>query len=181
VPRVDRRKRQRCFGQIGSRDEVSSDWRTDDERVSDADSEVFANQAGHGDRQVGLDHAVRRRGASTLALAQRHTRRRVGRLDQQVLTNQVFPAQAVGHADESRIKLGYAKCAQCTPVALTPENATGVKIDAIGFNTGNDVLTALVSRSIDVAQVTYLHYAMALDRGFDVVAISGQISGGQQA
>ncbi|MFL9913614.1 ABC transporter substrate-binding protein [Paraburkholderia sp. RL17-337-BIB-A] len=92
----------------------------------------------------------------------------------------VAVAPLVGHAEGSPIKLGYAKCAQCTPIALTPENAIGVKIDAIGFNTGNDVLTALVSKSIDVAQVTYLHYAMALDRGFDVVAISGQISGGQQ-
>jgi ABC-type nitrate/sulfonate/bicarbonate transport system substrate-binding protein len=42
------------------------------------------------------------------------------------------------------------------------------------------VLTALLSKSIDVAQVTYLHYATALDKGFDVVAISGQINGGSQ-
>lgn len=85
-----------------------------------------------------------------------------------------------GQAQESTIKLGYAKCAHCTPLALTPQNASGVKIDAIGFNTGNDVLTALVSKSIDVAQVTYLHFATALDRGFDVIAISGQINGGSQ-
>ena len=78
------------------------------------------------------------------------------------------------------IKLGYAKCAHCTPLSLTPENATGVKLEAIGFNTGNDVLTALLSKSIDVAQVTYLHYATALDKGFDVVAISGQVNGGSQ-
>jgi len=89
-------------------------------------------------------------------------------------------APLAGHTEESTIKLGYAKCAHCTPLALTPENASGVKIDAIGFNTGNDVLTALVSKSLDVAQVTYLHFAMALDRGFDVVAISGQINGGSQ-
>ncbi|ENK7041687.1 ABC transporter substrate-binding protein, partial [Klebsiella pneumoniae] len=55
-----------------------------------------------------------------------------------------------------------------------------VKLQAIPFNTGNDVLTALLSKSIDVAQVTYLHYATALDKGFDVVAISGQINGGSQ-
>ncbi|WP_436297212.1 MULTISPECIES: ABC transporter substrate-binding protein [unclassified Variovorax] len=82
--------------------------------------------------------------------------------------------------DVPSIKLGYAKCAHCTPLAMTPENATGVKLEAIGFNTGNDVLTALLSKSIDVAQVTYLHYATALDKGFDVVAISGQINGGSQ-
>src|SRR4030081_1209097 len=76
------------------------------------------------------------------------------------------------------IKLGYAKCAHCTPLALVPQYAKGVKVEAIGFNTGNDVLTALVSKSIDVGQVTYLHYAVALDKGFDVVAISGQVNGG---
>ncbi|MCU4117665.1 ABC transporter substrate-binding protein [Variovorax sp. N23] len=81
---------------------------------------------------------------------------------------------------QDAIKLGYAKCAHCTPLALAPENATGVKLEAIAFNTGNDVLTALLSKSIDVAQVTYLHYATALDKGFDVVAISGQINGGSQ-
>ena len=82
--------------------------------------------------------------------------------------------------DAPSIKLGYAKCAHCTPLSLTPENATGVKLEAIAFNTGNDVLTALLSKSIDVAQVTYLHYATALDKGFDVVAISGQVNGGSQ-
>ncbi|MGJ7580786.1 ABC transporter substrate-binding protein [Variovorax sp. RHLX14] len=82
--------------------------------------------------------------------------------------------------DASSIKLGYAKCAHCTPLSLTPENAVNVKLEAIAFNTGNDVLTALLSKSIDVAQVTYLHYATALDKGFDVVAISGQVNGGSQ-
>lgn len=82
--------------------------------------------------------------------------------------------------DAPAIKLGYAKCAHCTPLSLTPDQAVGVKLEAIGFNTGNDVLTALLSKSIDVAQVTYLHYATALDKGFDVVAISGQINGGSQ-
>ncbi|MBD8593118.1 ABC transporter substrate-binding protein [Pseudomonas sp. CFBP 8758] len=88
---------------------------------------------------------------------------------------------AMSHADEAKpVKLGYAKCAHCTPLSLTPQNAAGVKLDAIAFNTGNDVLTALLSKSIDVAQVTYLHYATALDKGFDVVAVSGQINGGSQ-
>ena len=79
---------------------------------------------------------------------------------------------------EPSIKLGYAKCAHCTAMSLTPQYAKGVQIDAIGFNTGTDALTALVSKNIDVAQVTYLHYAIALDKGFDVVAISGQVNGG---
>jgi ABC-type nitrate/sulfonate/bicarbonate transport system substrate-binding protein len=76
------------------------------------------------------------------------------------------------------IKLGYAKCAHCTPMSLMPQYAKGVQVEAIGFNTGTDVLTALISKNLDVAQVTYLHYAIALDKGFDVVAISGQINGG---
>ncbi len=95
----------------------------------------------------------------------------------------IFVAAAVvplASQAQDAIKLGYAKCAHCTPLALAPENATGVKLEAIAFNTGNDVLTALLSKSIDVAQVTYLHYATALDKGFDVVAISGQINGGSQ-
>ena len=83
-------------------------------------------------------------------------------------------------AQDNTIKLGYAKCAHCIPLALTPEHAQNIKLEAIGFNTGNDVLTALLSKSVDVAQVTYLHYATALDKGFDLVAISGQVNGGSQ-
>ncbi len=79
---------------------------------------------------------------------------------------------------EPTIKLGYAKCAHCTPMSLTPQYATGVKIDAVGFNTGSDALTALVTKNLDVAQVTYLSYVIALDKGFDVIAISGQVNGG---
>ncbi|GAC1327108.1 MAG: ABC transporter substrate-binding protein [Beijerinckiaceae bacterium] len=79
-----------------------------------------------------------------------------------------------------KLKLGYAKCAHCLPMSLMPELAKGVEIEAIGFNSGNDVLTALVSKSIDVAQVTYLHYVTSLDKGFDVVAISGQVNGGSE-
>ena len=78
------------------------------------------------------------------------------------------------------VKLGFAKCAHCTPMSLTPQYSPDVKIEAIAFNTGNDVLTALLSKSIDVAQITYLHYATALDKGFDVVAVSGQVNGGSQ-
>ncbi|WP_188260333.1 ABC transporter substrate-binding protein [Azospirillum tabaci] len=83
-------------------------------------------------------------------------------------------------ADAEKLKLGFAKCAHCLPMALTPELAKGVEIEAINFNSGNDVLTALVSKSIDMAQVTYLHYITALDKGFDVVAVSGQVNGGSE-
>ncbi|WP_347558952.1 ABC transporter substrate-binding protein [Robbsia sp. KACC 23696] len=75
------------------------------------------------------------------------------------------------------VKLGFAKCAQCLSMALVPQYSKA-KIDAINFTSGNDVLTALVSHSIDIAQVTYLHFVTALDRGFDVVAVSGQVNGG---
>src|SRR6478609_11808061 len=83
-------------------------------------------------------------------------------------------------AQTPKIKLGFAKCAHCLPMSLTPGLAKGVEIEATGFNSGNDVLTALISKSIDVAQVTYLHYITALDKGFDVVAVSGQINGGSE-
>ena len=82
--------------------------------------------------------------------------------------------------EKPKIKLGYAKCAHCLPMALTPDYAKTVSLETINFNSGNDVLTALVSKSIDVAQVTYLHYVTALDKGLDVVAISGQINGGSE-
>lgn len=87
---------------------------------------------------------------------------------------------AAAAQDKPKLKLGYAKCAHCTPLVLTPDYAKDIDLEVVGFNTGNDVLTALVSKSIDVAQVTYLHYATALDKGFDVVAISGQVNGGSQ-
>ncbi len=94
-----------------------------------------------------------------------------------VLIAAVTPAAA---QQKPTIKLGYAKCAHCTPISLTPAYSPDVTIEPIAFNTGNDVLTALLSHSIDVAQVTYLHFATALDKGFDVVAVSGQVSGGSQ-
>jgi ABC-type nitrate/sulfonate/bicarbonate transport system substrate-binding protein len=89
----------------------------------------------------------------------------------------LLPSNTFAQA-EPTIKLGFAKCAHCTPMSLTPQYAKGVQIEAVPFNTGTDALTALVSKNIDVAQVTYLHYAIALDKGFDVVAISGQVNGG---
>src|SRR3954469_2742682 len=97
-----------------------------------------------------------------------------------VLIAMTLAATAFAAAETPKIKLGFAKCAHCLPMSLTPGLAKGVEIEATGFNSGNDVLTALVSKSIDVAQVTYLHYATALDKGFDVVAVSGQVNGGSQ-
>ncbi len=81
-------------------------------------------------------------------------------------------------AQTPTISLGFAKCAHCTAMALTPDFAKGVDIKGTPFTTGTDVLTALVTKNIDVAQVTYLHYVIALDKGFDVIAIAGQVSGG---
>jgi ABC-type nitrate/sulfonate/bicarbonate transport system substrate-binding protein len=88
------------------------------------------------------------------------------------------PAGVQARQDKPKIVLGYAKCAHCFTMVLAPDLAEKVKIETVGFNTASDVLTALVSKSIDVAQVTYLHLVAALDKGFDVVAISGHINGG---
>jgi ABC-type nitrate/sulfonate/bicarbonate transport system substrate-binding protein len=79
---------------------------------------------------------------------------------------------------EPTIKVGYSKCAQCFSMQLLPQFTKGVKVDLIPFNSASDVLTALMSNGIDVGQVTYVHYVMAIDRGFDVVAISGHVNGG---
>ena len=97
-----------------------------------------------------------------------------------VLIAMTLVATACAAAETPKIKLGFAKCAHCLPMSLTPGLAKDVEIEATGFNSGNDVLTALVSKSIDIAQVTYLHYVTALDKGFDVVAVSGQINGGSE-
>ncbi|MCF4124105.1 ABC transporter substrate-binding protein [Methylobacterium sp. SyP6R] len=83
-------------------------------------------------------------------------------------------------AQDAPVKVGYAKCAHCLPVALLPGFAKGATIDATGFNSGNDVLTALIAKSLDVAQVTYLHYVTALDKGFDIVAVAGEVNGGSE-
>jgi ABC-type nitrate/sulfonate/bicarbonate transport system substrate-binding protein len=90
------------------------------------------------------------------------------------------PTLAEAQQDKSKIILGYSKCAHCFPMALTPGLTDKLTIEPIGFNTASDVLTALVSKSVDVAQVTYLHFITALDKGFDVVAISGKINGGSE-
>ena len=40
----------------------------------------------------------------------------------------------VASADTPKIKLGFAKCAHCLPMSLTPGLAKGVEIEATGFN-----------------------------------------------
>lgn len=79
-----------------------------------------------------------------------------------------------------KVKMAYAKCAHCMSMALVPGLAKGVEIEAINFNSGNDALTALVSKSVDIAQVTYLHFVTGLDKGMDLVAVSGQVNGGSE-
>jgi ABC-type nitrate/sulfonate/bicarbonate transport system substrate-binding protein len=79
-----------------------------------------------------------------------------------------------------KAKMAYAKCAHCLSMALVPGLAKGVEIEAINFNSGNDALTALVSKSVDIAQVTYLHFVTGLDKGMDLVAVSGQVNGGSE-
>ena len=77
-------------------------------------------------------------------------------------------------------KLAYAKCAHCMSMALVPALAKNVNIEAINFTAGSDALTALVSKSVDIAQVTYLSFVSGLDKGFDLVAVSGQVNGGSE-
>ena len=79
-----------------------------------------------------------------------------------------------------KVKMAYAKCAHCLSMAMVPGLAKGVDIEAINFNSGNDALTALVSKSVDIAQVTYLHFVTGLDKGMDLVAVSGQVNGGSE-
>jgi len=77
-----------------------------------------------------------------------------------------------------KMKVGYAKCAQCFSMQLLPEFTKNVEVEMVPFNSASDSLTALMSNAIDVAQVTYLHYVTAVDRGLDVVAVSGHVNGG---
>lgn len=91
-----------------------------------------------------------------------------------------LPVHAQSSGAKPEVKLGFAKCAQCLSMALVPQFTKDAKIETINFTSGNDVLTALVSHSVDIGQVTYLHFVTALDRGFDVVAVSGQVNGGSE-
>jgi ABC-type nitrate/sulfonate/bicarbonate transport system substrate-binding protein len=79
-----------------------------------------------------------------------------------------------------KFKLAYAKCAHCMSMALVPGLANNVEIEGINFNAGSDALTALVSKGVDIAQITYLSFVSGLDKGFDLVAVSGQVNGGSE-
>jgi ABC-type nitrate/sulfonate/bicarbonate transport system substrate-binding protein len=76
------------------------------------------------------------------------------------------------------LSVGYASCAHCIPMSLIPNKAKDLKLDMHQFQNGNDSLMALMSKKVDVAQVTYGHLVTALNQGSPVVAISGQINGG---
>ena len=88
--------------------------------------------------------------------------------------------QVSAQSSAPKAKMAYAKCAHCLSMAMVPGLAKGVDIEAINFNSGNDALTALVSKSVDIAQVTYLHFVTGLDKGMDLVAVSGQVNGGSE-
>jgi ABC-type nitrate/sulfonate/bicarbonate transport system substrate-binding protein len=81
---------------------------------------------------------------------------------------------------KAKFKLAYAKCAHCMSMSLVPGLAQNVDIEGINFTAGSDALTALVSKSVDIAQVTYLAFVSGLDKGFDLVAVSGQVNGGSE-
>jgi ABC-type nitrate/sulfonate/bicarbonate transport system substrate-binding protein len=83
-------------------------------------------------------------------------------------------------AENPSVAFGMAKCAHCVPLVLLPDYAKGVTVKTTVFTNGNDVMTALLSQSLDIAQVTYVAYITALDRGLSLVAVSGQIGGGSQ-
>src|SRR5262245_26281273 len=61
-----------------------------------------------------------------------------------------IPSLAWAQEVKPKIKLGFSKCAHCFAMSLLPGLSNKVDIDAINFNTGNDVLTGLVSKSVDV-------------------------------
>src|SRR5258707_7163754 len=54
-----------------------------------------------------------------------------------VLTANGVPAAAQA---QPTIKLGYAKCAHCTPLALLPPYSKGVQVEAISLYNGHDDL-----------------------------------------
>lgn len=76
------------------------------------------------------------------------------------------------------LKMGYAKSIMSYPLTLLPETTNNLNVELSSFSSANDVLTALISKSLDTAQITYLHYINAMAKGLDVVAISGQVNGG---
>lgn len=82
--------------------------------------------------------------------------------------------------EKPTVQFGYATSIMSYPMTLLPEYTEEVDVALTSFTSGNDVMTALVSKNLDVAQITYLHYIRAMESGFDIVAISGQVNGGTE-
>jgi ABC-type nitrate/sulfonate/bicarbonate transport system substrate-binding protein len=80
--------------------------------------------------------------------------------------------------DKPKLKVGYGKCAQCFSMLLVPAATDKIDVELTGFTTAQDGLTAMIAKSVDAMQATYLHLVAARDKGFDVVAISGHVNGG---
>lgn len=77
-----------------------------------------------------------------------------------------------------KIRIGHAKCAHCLPMAYMGDYVKEYPVEVTAFPTGTDVLTAISTGALDVAQITYLHFMRAVEQGTPVIAISGQINGG---
>lgn len=97
-----------------------------------------------------------------------------------VLSLALLSARGTVSAEGDTVNVGYGTCAHCLTMALTPKFGRGVTINLVKFNSSNDAFTALIGGSIDVAQVTYLHFIRALDQGIPIVAISGHVNGGSE-
>jgi ABC-type nitrate/sulfonate/bicarbonate transport system substrate-binding protein len=89
-------------------------------------------------------------------------------------------AGAASAQTKQKGKLAYAMCGHCLSMALMPGLAKNIDHEAINFNAGSDALTALVSKSVDVAQITYQTFVSGLDKGLDLVAVSGHVNGGSE-
>jgi ABC-type nitrate/sulfonate/bicarbonate transport system substrate-binding protein len=97
-----------------------------------------------------------------------------------VLSVALVSSRGTVSAEGDTVNVGYGTCAHCLTMALTPKFGRGVTINLVKFNSSNDAFTALIGGSIDVAQVTYLHFIRALDQGIPVLAISGHVNGGSE-
>lgn len=84
-------------------------------------------------------------------------------------------AQAAGKV---HVRLGFPRCAHCLAMAMVQQFAPGVVLEDRTFANSNDVMTALLGGSLDMAQVTYLNLVSIADQNFPLVAVSGQVNGG---
>lgn len=76
------------------------------------------------------------------------------------------------------VQFGYATCINCYPLEKLGEFTENATIKTVYFKAATEAVTALATKNVDIIQVTYLHYLMGLDKGLDMVAVSGQINGG---